>query len=268
MKQKLGQHFLTNPTAIKKIVAALDLKSGDTVIEIGSGKGALTLPLLEKCKEIGCKLIAIEKDPSLAKFLGENIQLPITNFQIITGDALKIIPELTKSYKLKAKSYKIIGNIPYYITGKLLRILGDLITSYQLPVTNIVLMIQKEVAERICAQPPRMNLLAAAVQFWAEPKILFTLKPEDFSPMPEINSAVIKLTLSPKPSTLNPNVYYQFIHAAFKQPRKTLVNNLGIGLKKPKNEIENALKSLGLDPKIRPQNLSIKEIELLTTLLL
>lgn len=267
MNKFLGQHFLINQSAIQKIVAALNLKSGDTVIEIGPGRGALTVPILEECGKIGCKVIGIEKDQALGarvQGLGDSKLL-----KIMIGDALKELPKLSTSYALRATNYKVVGNIPYYITGKLLRILSELKKKPEL----IVLMIQKEVVERICAKPPKMNLLAAAVQFWAEPKILFTLKPEDFNPPPQVSSAVIQLVLNPKPSlagqaTLNPEKYYRLIKAAFKQPRKTLVNNLGIGLKKPKNEIENALKQADLDLLCRPQNLSIKDINTLTTLLL
>ena len=127
-----------------------------------------------------------------------------------------------------------------------------------------VLMLQKEVAERIAAKPPKMNLLAAAVQFWAEPKILFALKPRDFSPPPKVESAVV--TLNSKPHTLNPEKYYKFIHILFKQPRKTLLNNLQGGLKLPKNEIETALKSLKINPQTRPQNLSLEVINRLNLL--
>ena len=112
-----------------------------------------------------------------------------------------------------------------------------------------------------------MNLLSAAVQFWAEPKILFTLKPDDFSPPPEVNSAVIKLT--PKRLTLNAERYYKLIHIIFKQPRKTLINNLfaGNNFKLSKNEIENTLKILKIDPNSRPQNLSLGDIQAIDKIL-
>ena len=262
--QKLGQHFLINKSAIKKIVLALDLKPGDTIIEIGPGRGALTFPLLEECKKIGCKLIAIEKDHGLA----ENLELGIRNYgnpEIIIGDALKKLPAIIHNSSFIIQNYKIVGNIPYYITGKLLRILSELEKKPE----SAVLMIQKEVAERIVARPPRMNLLAAAVQFWAEPKILFTLKPDDFIPPPEVNSAVIKLTPKPTAYDLLPTTYYKLLHIIFKQPRKTLINNLSAegGIKLPKNEIENALKTLKIDPKSRPQNLSLEDIQAIDNIL-
>ena len=286
MNKLLGQHLLKSETAIKKIIAALDIKNNETIIEIGPGKGALTFPLINVCRETNSKLIAIEKDPKLGsrvEGLGDSKYL-----KIIIGDALKILPEITKPYTLTPTPYKLVGNIPYYITGKLLRIIGELENKPDLS----VLMLQKEVAERICAEPKRMNpvrsrpaegnatatlgrpasngmnLLAAATQFWSEPKILFSLKPADFDPPPKVNSTVIKLTnLNPKPSTLNPETYYKFIHIIFKQPRKTLLNNLKDGLTMPKEEIERALSSLKINPKTRPQNLSIEQIRELSQIL-
>lgn len=261
MKNKnLGQHFLKNKSAVKKIIAALDLKPNDTIIEIGPGEGALTFPLLEKCKKVGCRLIAIEKDPQLGsrvKGLGNS-----KNLKFIIGDALKEIPKITKLPTLNPIPYKIVGNIPYYITGKLLRVLGELITNYQLPITDIVLMIQKEVAERITAKPPHNNLLAAAVQFWSEPEILFTLKPGDFDPPPKVNSAVIRLTTNnEQPTKEFSKKYYALLHVLFKQPRKTVSNNLKTGHESSKTKIENHLKALNIDPISRPQNLTLEQIK-------
>ncbi|MBI3046219.1 MAG: ribosomal RNA small subunit methyltransferase A [Candidatus Harrisonbacteria bacterium] len=258
MPQRLGQHFLINKSAIKKIIAALNLQPNDIIIEIGPGKGALTFPLTAECQKIGCKVVAIEKDPELAK----NLELGIRNYgriKILRGDVLKDLPTLIHNSSFIIQNYKVVGNIPYYITGKLLRILSELENKPELT----ILMIQKEVAQRIVAKPPKMNLLAAAVQFWAEPKILFTLKPADFSPPPEVNSAVIRLTTKQQITT--DNNYYKLLHIIFKQPRKTILNNLKTGLKMPKNKIEIALKSLKIDPNSRPQNLSLEQINSLLT---
>lgn len=257
MFQKLGQHFLTNQSAIKKIISALELRPDDTVIEIGPGRGALTFPLLKKCQ----RLIAIEKDPKLGlgvKGVGNSKHL-----EVVIGDAPKTLPDLIKTYDLRPMTYKLVGNIPYYITGKLLRILSELKNKP----TLVVLMVQKEVAERLIAKPPKMNLLAAATQFWAEPEILFTLKPEDFNPLPKVESAIIKLkTKDARQETKETENYYKSLRILFKQPRKTILNNLQTGLKLPKNKIENALRSLKIDPNSRPQNLSIKQIKQLTVL--
>jgi 16S rRNA (adenine1518-N6/adenine1519-N6)-dimethyltransferase len=256
VSRRLGQYFLINRAAIQKIIAALDLQKNDTVIEIGPGEGALTLPLAEKCQNIQCKIIAIEKDHYLVDKL---ISLKVDRLEIVKGDALKELKLITD----KLKTYKLMGNIPYYITGKLLRILSELENKPKLT----VLTIQKEVAERIVAQPPKMNLLAAAVQFWAESKIVMNLKPKDFSPPPKVDSSIIRLI--PRPITNNQSQitnYYKTIKIIFKQPRKTLLNNLAAGLKMPKEKILGILQKIGLTGAERPQNLSIRKIERLISL--
>ncbi len=237
---------MKNTNAISKIIAALDIKKDELIIEIGPGKGALTLPLAEGCTQKSCKLIAIEKDAELAKKLGENLQ-------VIEGDALEALPDLVS--KLERKKYKLVGNIPYYITGKLLRIISELEHKPELT----VLMIQKEVAERISAVPPKTNLLSAATQFWAIPEIILKLKPADFDPAPEVDSAVIKLTTKIETEE-NAGNYYRLIHIIFKQPRKTLLNNLQKGLGIKKEKIEPVLSSLKLPLTARPQDLSINDI--------
>ncbi len=195
MQQRLGQHFLKNKEVLAGIVEQLDLREGDTVIEIGPGHGELTGELVNKFSSLKVskfRLILIEKDKELVEELALRFKLLdlSKNIEVITGDILKILPTLSESYNLKAKSYKLVGNIPYYITGYLLRILGELLHKPE----KIVLLVQKEVAERICAASPRMNLLAASVQFWAQPAIVRYVGREDFSPPPEIESAVIRLT--------------------------------------------------------------------------
>ena len=264
MGNYLGQHFLINKKKIEKIIEELDLKSGDVVVEIGPGKGALTIPLCENCQKLGCKIIAVEKDKDLADDLKNKIyDLGLDkNIEIIEGDALKTLPRLIHNSELRIKNYKIVGNIPYYITGYLLRILGELENKPSL----IVLTIQKEVAQRVCAKPPKMNLLAASIQFWAEPKIIGSVSKKDFWPIPKVDSAIIKLT----PLTLlvrssiqcNKGDYYKFIKILFKQPRKTILNNLKsqISNLKNKEKIIEKLKKVGVDPQARPQNLSIEQI--------
>ena len=257
--KKLGQHFLVNKSKLEKIVEALELKDGDLVIEIGAGHGELTEELRSTNREL--RIIAIEKDPKLVKFLNSRFQILDSRFSVIEGDALKILPQISKSYILNSKSFKIVGDIPYYITGRLLRILSELENKPSL----IVLTIQKEVAERICAQPPKMNLLAAAVQFWAKPEIIGYISKKDFRPIPKVDSAIIKiLSIAFKQRSLGKcyreGGYYKFIKILFKQPRKTIINNLIEGLKIPKEEIIEKLKLLKINPSDRPQNLSISQL--------
>jgi 16S rRNA (adenine1518-N6/adenine1519-N6)-dimethyltransferase len=259
MRQRLGQHFLINKSAIGKIIAALDIQRGDTIVEIGPGKGALTLPLARECRIIG-----VEKDKILARELAE----ALPEAKIVEGDVLKILPQLVIDLKLEIGNWKLAGNIPYYITGKLLRIIGELENKPKLT----VLTIQKEVAERIVAKPPRMNLLAAAVQIWADPEIIINLKPDDFSPPPKVSSAIIKLIPNLRRSQrLRLGDYYRLIKAVFKQPRKTVLNNLSTGsfdpAGRPKEELLKILQKVGLKGDERPQNLSLEHLIKLSTFL-
>lgn len=260
MSKRLGQHFLVTTSALKKIAAALEVKPGDTIIEIGPGHGELTnellavsFELLEKSK-LATKVIAIEKDAKLARRLKERFSEKAV-VDVIEGDVLIVLPDVVKNYKLKATSYKLTGNIPYYVTGYLLRTIGDLEPKPE----RCVFTVQKEVAERLTAVPPRMNRLAASVQFWAEPRILTVLPGSGFRPRPKVDSAVVVLkTRGFKPGT-NPQAYYKAVRVLFQQPRKTLSNNLTeAGLsRKDANEV---LKRNGLDPDLRPQNLDIQDI--------
>ena len=255
--KRLGQHFLINKTKLQKIVEALDLKPGDAVIEIGPGHGELTDELRNKNNEL--KLMTIERDNDLVELL-KNKFARDKNLEIVHGDVLKILPDLC--LKLHNSNFKIVGNIPFYITGYLLRILGELKNKPSL----IVLTVQKEVAERICAEPPKMNLLAASVQFWAEPKIVDYIPKTDFQPQPKVDSAIIKLVVSNQPLATSEN-YYKLIKILFKQPRKTILNNLASGVKlqasndRSKEEIIKILGELEINPADRPQNLSVGQIK-------
>lgn len=257
--RKLGQHFLKNKSKIRKIIKALELKNGDTVIEIGAGHGELTKNLKSQSARwrTNLKIIAIEKDKKLAGVLKLKFKHQKSKIEIIEGDALETIPQITKSYK-------VMGNIPYYITGRLLRVLSELKNKPKL----IVLTIQKEVAQRICAKPPAMNHLAAAVQFWVEPKIIDFISKNDFKPRPKVDSAIIKLKVKPVTSyRLLVTNYYNLIKILFKQPRKTILNNLKAGLKIQKNEIIRKLLMAQVNPEERPQNLSLEKLKKLTEVL-
>ncbi|MEK9194360.1 MAG: 16S rRNA (adenine(1518)-N(6)/adenine(1519)-N(6))-dimethyltransferase RsmA [Patescibacteria group bacterium] len=261
MRARLGQHFLTNTAKIDQIIDALEIETHDTILEIGPGHGELTKELL---KHQDVKILAIEKDPKLVSRIK---YLVSSNLEIIEGDALKILSTLNTKYKIPNTGYKLLGNIPYYITGKLLRILGELERKPKL----IVLTIQKEVAERICATPGKMNLLAAATQFWAKPKIVDFVSKKDFFPPPEVDSAIIKLetreqkTGNREQKNKNAFDYYKFIKILFRQPRKTILNNLSA--LKSKKEISIVLKKLKINPGARPQDLSIDIIKGASSLL-
>ncbi len=296
MRQNLGQHFLKNPRKIRAIVDALDLQPGDTVIEIGPGKGALTKAIFRRLSKAGFDItyVGIEKDPELAadmvSWLSEN-RHPGT--RIIQGDVRDVLRNvvrdlidfgnLTSLLDSRSQSaYKIVGNIPYYLTGRLLRLLGEL---HPLP-ARVVLTVQKEVAERAAAQPPRMNLLAASVQVWADASIVANVPRESFSPPPDVDGAV--LLLAPRDligfgnqsglidsRNQSREGYYKTARALFAHPRKTIRNNLRevakrdaspLGLSMTEEGLDSALWKIGVDPGGRPQNLSVEEIEKISRL--
>ncbi len=265
MVMKLGQHFLIDKKKIKKFVDALDLNFGETIIEIGPGHGEITKELRIKNAEL--RIIAIEKDKKFVQLLRKKFALD-KNIEIIESDALKIL----KSYILHLKSYKIVGNIPFYITGYLFRVLGELKNKPSL----IVFFLQKEVAQRICARPPKMNLLAASIQFWSEPEIVDYISKKDFRPMPKVDSAIVKLeTIGKRQEIKNAEKYYKFIKVLFKQPRKTILNNILEAEKRgfiriieadKRGFLSKKLHKIGVSPNDRPQNLDIKQIKELSTL--
>lgn len=255
MRQRLGQYFLHDTGAVAEAISAIGAEIKN-VIEIGPGNGALTKPLCESLFKNGGRLIAIEKDPALAEKARD---WDLENLEVVEGDALEVLPGL--SAELGGQKYSLIGNIPYYLTGFLLRIISELEHKPE----QTIFMIQKEVAERIVVKPPEMNRLAASIQFWAEPKIIRNVSKRSFSPSPKVDSAIILLTTTQNPLKTAPEKYYSALRALFAQPRKTVLNNLAAEFKESrKTATEKALAALtraGVSPDSRPQNLSIKDIE-------
>jgi 16S rRNA (adenine1518-N6/adenine1519-N6)-dimethyltransferase len=267
--QRLGQHFLKNRAVLEKIMALVDPRPGETIIEIGPGRGELTEELASSFELLAFskdapRLIAIERDEKFVEIL-KNKFAADTRIEVIHGDALKLLPTTPKSYQLTANSYAIVGNIPYYITGHLLRVIGEL----EAKPRRCVFTIQKEVAQRLVASPPRMNRLAASVQFWADVKIALAVPREDFSPPPKVDSAAIVLeTHTPDATAKETREYHQLAHAIFQQPRKTIFNNLRAEFSEIESEtLVNSLTKLGIPAQARPQDLSVLEIVSLASLL-
>lgn len=248
-----GQNFLVSPEIIEKIIDSAKIKKGEIVLEVGPGTGNLTEALLKA----GADVIAVEKDKNLAKLLKSKCQN--LNVKVIEQDILGFDETQIKT------AYRIIANIPYYLTGALIQ---KFLSSPNRP-SEIMLMVQKEVGERITANPPQANYLSSLVQFLAEAEILFGVKKENFWPQPKVDSVVIKLTPHPFSTSLRSYAhaksvegekcyYMDFLRVVFRQPRQTLFNNLRkSGLTNAdKDKLEKLFNELGLDKKIRPQNLN------------
>jgi 16S rRNA (adenine1518-N6/adenine1519-N6)-dimethyltransferase len=253
-KKSLGQNFLKDETVLRRIVESANLTQDDVAIEIGPGKGALTELLAERCK----KVIAIELDerliaPLQTKFVGND------NIEIIHGDILQInLPDLVENQKLESAGYKVIANIPYYITAPIVRLLLE--TKY--PPQEMILMVQKEVAERIVAQPGDMSILAISVQYYAKAEYLLTVPKESFEPVPKVESAVIRITRNNKQETINKknaDNFFRIVRAGFSAKRKTLENNLSNGLQLDKQGVEEKLLSLGFSKNTRAQELGVDD---------
>ena len=248
---KLGQHFLIRKDATPKIIRALELTRGDRVVEIGPGHGELSLPLAGQLSELKGSLIMIEKDAELARSLTSRQEL--RESKIILGDALEKLPVITE----KMSDYKIVGNLPYYISGYFFRTISRLKNK---PCKTVV-MIQKEVGERLAAKPPHMNRLAASVQFWGEPKIIMHLGSKDFRPAPKVDSVVVSITTHAHKMSVREEAYYEAVRKIFRQPRKNILNNLfdregGLN----KTELAKKLAKINISPEARPQNLDIEQI--------
>ncbi len=254
MPTKLGQNFLNNRAVIDKIIQSADLSSDDFVLEIGPGKGILTEKLAENSRQV----IAVEIDRELLPTLQSRFANQ-SNVQIIHADILKInLPELLRENKIS--SYKLIANIPYYITAKIIR----LFLETKIPPTEIILMVQKEVAEQIVAKPGRMSKLAVSIQYYAQPEILFTVDKKNFTPEPKVDSAVIKISDFQQTKREFSDKFFRIVRAGFCARRKTLLNNLSNSLHLPKNEIAEKLKLADLSANSRAQELSVEDWKKLT----
>ena len=231
-KKYMGQNFLIDESVLNKIVEAANLSPQDTVLEVGSGLGVLTAELTTKVK----KVIAVEKDEKLCEIL-KDILKEFKNIEIINADILKMKTE-------KLPDYKIVANIPYYLTSPLIKRFLEIPNRPK----SMILMVQKEVAQRICASPPDMSILAISVQFYAEPKIIIYVSKNSFKPVPKVDSAIIKIIPHKIPG-INTKKFFDLVKRGFSAKRKILKNNLP----------ELNLKKLGFNSKVRAENLSIDD---------
>lgn len=242
----LGQNFLIDKNILEKILAAGEIKNSDSILEIGPGLGFLTSALAQRAGRI----LAVEKDKNFVEILKKEFK-DAKNVEIIQGDILQLFDQTIK----QLNDYKIIANIPYYLTSRLIK---NLLETKNRP-QKIVLTIQKEVAQRICAAPPKMSLLALSVQFYAEPKIISYVSKKSFWPPPKIDSAILKITPFKENRKIPAEKFFKLIHAGFSAPRKQIFGNLKKKLEIPTNKILEALKDSGIEPNQRAESLSMED---------
>jgi 16S rRNA (adenine1518-N6/adenine1519-N6)-dimethyltransferase len=258
-KKSLSQNFLINENAAKRIVESLNLKKNETVLEIGPGKGALTKHLIYKSRRV----IGVEIDKRLCEFLKKRFSF-YKNLEIINKDFLKIDFEKTIS---PDKKIKVIGNLPYQITSPALALLLE----NKKRIKSAVLMVQKEVAQRICAQPGNKNWspLSIGIQLYSDPDILFKLKPSSFKPAPKVESTVIKLVFLKKPKVkIEDEVFFpRLVKAAFSQRRKMILNSVSASLGWRKDLVLKALLHVGIDPTKRAEALTIEKLASFSSIL-
>ncbi len=247
-KKSLGQNFLQDPHLLEAIVQAAEIQPTDWVLEIGPGLGSLTRHLANAAQHV----IAVEIDETFFPVL-EQVLAPWENVQLIRGDILRLSP----ANLIPVENYLVVANIPYFITSALIR---HLLEASRKP-RRMVLTVQKEVAERICAQPGTMNLLALSVQVYGQPSMVLRIPAGAFYPPPKVDSAVVRIDLYEKPLLPQEKLerFFQVIRAGFSQKRKTLRNALAHGLGISTLEVESLLLRAGIAPDRRAETLSLEE---------
>ncbi|MFA7192226.1 MAG: 16S rRNA (adenine(1518)-N(6)/adenine(1519)-N(6))-dimethyltransferase RsmA [Candidatus Paceibacterota bacterium] len=247
-KKSLGQNFLKSKPALNMMISAGEVGNADTIVEIGPGKGALTEKLLENAGHV----IAIEKDRDLIDFLKEKFATEIENgkFELVQGDCLEWNPSA-----LKAKSYKLIANIPYNITGAILK---KFLSEENQP-ERMVLLVQKEVAERIVARDGKESILSISVKAYGTPKYMMKVEKRFFSPAPKVDSAIIAITAISKKNFKDQeqeNKFFEILKSGFAHKRKVLKKNLEDTLLKEK--ISELFKTYNINEKVRAEDIKLQ----------
>ncbi len=241
----MGQNFLIDKNILEKIVGAADIKPEDTIVEIGPGIGNLTQALASKAK----KVISIEKDFVMLNILKETVGSH-NNIELIQSDILKL-----SINNFQLSNYKVVANVPYYITSPIIRMFLETKNQPE----SIVLMIQKEVAQRICQAPPHMSLLAVSVQYYATAKIMGYVSKSCFWPSPNVDSAIINIIPSKRSREISDEAFFSIVKAGFSHPRKQLLNNLSKELGKDREAISAWLQKNNINPLQRAETLTVQD---------
>jgi 16S rRNA (adenine1518-N6/adenine1519-N6)-dimethyltransferase len=251
-RKGLGQHFLIDVEVLELITSAAELKPSDIVMEIGPGLGILTKELAKKAGWV----IAIELDSKLAELLKQTLA-SFNNVTIINEDILQIEPAALLQKTMGSPfSYKVVANLPYYITSPVLRHFLEASVKPQV----MVVMVQKEVAEAIVAKPGQMSLLSVSVQFYGEPRIISYVPASCFYPAPEVDSAILRVEVYPEPAVaVDVGSFFELVRAGFNVPRKQICNSLAHGLGLPKADVLSLLGKADIVPQRRAETLTLVE---------
>ena len=250
----LGQNFIVNPSVCPRIAEMGGAGPGVGVLEIGAGVGVLTAELARRAEKVVC----VEIDSRLLPILGETLA-PFDNVKIINEDVMKADLKGILAREFPGMRTAVCANLPYYITSPILMALLE----QQLPVESITVMVQREAAQRICAQPGtrQAGAITAAVWYYSRPRVLFQVSRGSFLPAPEVDSTVIRLDVLPRPSveTENPQLFFAVVKGAFAQRRKTVLNTLSASLGLPKEKIREILAAAAVRENARAEELTLEE---------
>lgn len=254
-----GQNFLIDENIVSGIVEKAEVSKKDLVIEIGPGLGTLTSFLLERAG----KVICIELDTHMLKILNDRFSL-YNNFELINDDVLKVNLKELISNNSEFENVKVVANLPYYITTPIIMKLLE----EKLNLTSITVMVQKEVAERLTEAPGSKNTgsITYSINYYTNPKTVLEVPRESFIPSPKVDSSVIKLDVlkEPKINVINEETFFKVVKCAFMQKRKTLINSLSNSGISNKETLENILNELGLDSRVRAEQLTLEQFGLLS----
>ena len=255
-KKRLGQHFLVDEAVLERILSAAELSPGDIVIEIGPGLGILTEALAKQ----GARVIAVELDAKLVTLLRKRLA-GFPDVKIMHADILKVAPRQLLQDNLPAcdlvRGYKVIANLPYYITSP---VLSHFLEAQPRP-SKMVVMVQKEVGEAIAAALGKMRLLSVRAQFYSKPAIVSYVPAASFYPAPKVDSVILRLDVYSQPPIEVSDVagFFDIVMHGFSAPRKQIRNSLAHSLEMPPGQVASLLEKAGIEPKRRAETLSLEE---------
>jgi len=258
-KKSLGQHFLIDEGVLQHILSAAELSPGDTVIEVGPGLGVLTEALARQ----GARVIAVELDARLVSLLKKRLA-DYGDVKIVHSDILEVSPRQLLQDNLPdsdpVRGYKVIANLPYYITSP---VLSHFLEAQPRP-SRMVVMVQKEVGEAIAASPGKMRLLSVKTQFYGKPAIVSYVPAESFYPVPKVDSVILRLDVYSRPPLIESGVsdvggFFDIVMHGFRSPRKQIRNSLAHSLGMPPGQVASLLVEAGIEPKRRAETLSLEE---------